>query len=142
MIRKNTLSLLRYYVLSNNKMNRIRQVPLSTMNCRMFLRRPRRPTTQRLVQSVAVLLEQPLTSYFSSCKSQLLSSVVTVVAENQWKQKMPTGKPFERLPETVKPKHYRLILTPDLKSLTFHGEVSTEIEVGLLHSGGLLLILQ
>lgn len=42
---------------------------------------------------------------------------------------MPEGKPFERLPENVKPKHYQLSLVPDLKSLTFQGEVSIQIEV-------------
>lgn len=42
---------------------------------------------------------------------------------------MPEGKPFERLPGTVQPKHYRLSLVPNLKSLTFQGEVSIQIEV-------------
>ncbi|KAF5280580.1 hypothetical protein FQR65_LT00331 [Abscondita terminalis] len=43
--------------------------------------------------------------------------------------KMPEVKPFERLPTTVLPKHYKLVLTPDLKTFTFKGEVSIEIQV-------------
>ncbi|KAF5273236.1 hypothetical protein FQA39_LY07567 [Lamprigera yunnana] len=43
--------------------------------------------------------------------------------------KMPEVKPFERLPPTVLPKHYQLALTPDLKTFTFKGEVSIEIQV-------------
>lgn len=45
------------------------------------------------------------------------------------KAKMPERKPFERLPTTVKPKHYKLVLTPDLKTFIFKGEVSVQIEV-------------
>lgn len=39
-------------------------------------------------------------------------------------------KPFERLPTSVKPKHYALVLTPNLKTFVFEGEVSIQIEVG------------
>ncbi|GJQ68392.1 Psa [Trypoxylus dichotomus] len=42
---------------------------------------------------------------------------------------MPEGKPFERLPDTVKPKHYTLSIKPDLKAFTFEGQVKIEIEV-------------
>lgn len=45
------------------------------------------------------------------------------------KTKMPERKPFERLPTSVKPKHYKLVLTPDLKTFVFKGEVSIQIEV-------------
>lgn len=42
---------------------------------------------------------------------------------------MPEVKPFERLPTSVVPKHYALLLTPDLKTFTFKGEVSIQIQV-------------
>lgn len=45
---------------------------------------------------------------------------------------MPTGKPFERLPATVRPTHYVLELLPDLKELIFVGNVSVDIEVGAI----------
>lgn len=46
-------------------------------------------------------------------------------------KKMPEVKPFQRLPDNVKPKHYKLSLVPDLKSFIFRGDVSIQIEVGL-----------
>lgn len=52
---------------------------------------------------------------------------------------MVEKKPFQRLPASVKPKHYVLTLSPDLKALTFNGEVSIHIEVcmvGLLRFWG------
>lgn len=49
------------------------------------------------------------------------------------KAKMPERKPFERLPTSVKPKHYKLVLTPDLKTFVFKGEVSIQIEVRIKH---------
>lgn len=51
----------------------------------------------------------------------------TVLKENPLN--MVEKKPFQRLPTTVKPKHYTLTLTPDLKALTFKGEVTIHIEV-------------
>ncbi|KAK9876801.1 hypothetical protein WA026_015039 [Henosepilachna vigintioctopunctata] len=42
---------------------------------------------------------------------------------------MCDDKTFQRLPTTVKPKHYNLKLVPDLKNLIFQGEVDIEIEV-------------
>lgn len=47
---------------------------------------------------------------------------------------MPVQKPFERLPTSVKPKHYKLVLTPDLKRFIFKGEVFIQIEVSLINS--------
>ncbi|CAG9771129.1 unnamed protein product [Ceutorhynchus assimilis] len=45
-------------------------------------------------------------------------------------KKMPeTVKPFQRLPKTVKPEHYKLNLVPDFKSFTFKGDVAVKIEV-------------
>lgn len=44
--------------------------------------------------------------------------------------KMHEVKPFQRLPDNVKPKHYKLSLVPDLKSFVFRGDVSIQIEVG------------
>ena len=49
---------------------------------------------------------------------------------------MPTGKPFERLPGTVRPKHYVLSLLPDLKALVFDGDVAVQIEVGPPYADG------
>lgn len=51
----------------------------------------------------------------------------TVLKENP--VNMVEKKPFQRLPTAVKPKHYSLTLTPDLKALTFKGEVTIHIEV-------------
>lgn len=45
--------------------------------------------------------------------------------------KMHEVKPFQRLPDNVKPKHYKLSLVPDLKLFCFRGDVSIQIEVGL-----------
>ncbi|XP_049807692.1 puromycin-sensitive aminopeptidase isoform X2 [Schistocerca nitens] len=42
---------------------------------------------------------------------------------------MPESKPFERLPKCVVPKHYDLILKPDLKTLVFEGKETIEVEV-------------
>lgn len=47
-------------------------------------------------------------------------------------KKMHEVKPFQRLPDNVRPKHYKLSLVPDLKSFIFRGDVSIQIEVGLL----------
>ncbi|KAK5642103.1 hypothetical protein RI129_008270 [Pyrocoelia pectoralis] len=38
-------------------------------------------------------------------------------------------EPYERLPTSVLPQHYKLILTPDFTTFTFKGEVSVEIQV-------------
>lgn len=64
---------------------------------------------------------------FSSVATQILS-------------KMPEAtKPFQRLPQSVKPQHYGLNLVPDFKTLTFKGDVSVKIEVGphrsICHAG-------
>ncbi|KAJ8924872.1 hypothetical protein NQ315_001027 [Exocentrus adspersus] len=108
----------------------INEVPLEQC-CK---RRPalRDSVRLRLVHSVAVSVGRRLHSWcrssdFSSCcsiRDRRYYSVIEVTAG-----KMPEGKPFERLPGTVRPKHYRLSLVPDLKSLTFQGEVSIKIEV-------------
>lgn len=47
---------------------------------------------------------------------------------------MPEVQPFERLPASVVPKHYALVLTPDLKLFTFKGESSVQLEVGLTYA--------
>ncbi|CAH1155325.1 unnamed protein product [Phaedon cochleariae] len=59
-----------------------------------------------------------------SCSKRFYSSLQTSVTMPEGK-----GKPFERLPENVKPKHYTLSLVPDLRNLTFRGDVSIQIEV-------------
>ncbi|XP_019871557.2 puromycin-sensitive aminopeptidase isoform X1 [Aethina tumida] len=60
-----------------------------------------------------------------SASNRFSSSCAAQTAGN----KMPEGKPFERLPKSVRPIHYRLELVPDLKLLTFRGVVSIRIEV-------------
>lgn len=52
-------------------------------------------------------------------------------------RKMPEVKPFQRLPDNVKPVHYKLSLVPDLKSFNFRGDVSIQIEVGLFPYAGI-----
>nr|CAD7444227.1 unnamed protein product [Timema bartmani] len=42
---------------------------------------------------------------------------------------MPESKPFERLPQTVVPKHYGLLLKPDLKTFIFEGKETIDIQV-------------
>lgn len=79
----------------------------------------------RLIRSVAVSLGRP--DYYSNCRTYS-----TTVKES--KVKMPEAKPFERLPNSVKPTHYNLVITPDLKAFTFQGEVSIQIEVGLTYA--------
>lgn len=60
------------------------------------------------------------------------------VASEIARKKMPEAtKPFQRLPRTVKPVHYALDLVPDFKTLTFKGDVSIKIEVGLNSLGSI-----
>ncbi|XP_042203152.1 puromycin-sensitive aminopeptidase-like [Homarus americanus] len=42
---------------------------------------------------------------------------------------MPEPKPFERLPENVKPTHYKITLQPNLVKCVFHGSQEVDIEV-------------
>ncbi|XP_063975639.1 puromycin-sensitive aminopeptidase isoform X2 [Diachasmimorpha longicaudata] len=52
------------------------------------------------------------------------------VSELLLKVKMTTDKkPFNRLPTDVRPYHYEISLTPDLKNFTFEGTQNVEIEV-------------
>ncbi|RZC36945.1 Peptidase M1 domain containing protein [Asbolus verrucosus] len=82
----------------------------------------------RLVHSVAVSLEQRASPLRSGRRSDhSISLSFCSVAEEA---SMPTGKPFERLPEAVRPQHYVLALVPDLKALVFDGDVAVQIEVG------------
>lgn len=84
----------------------------------------------RLLQSVAVSVgrRQEQRCEASCSNTQRYYSVLRESTE-----KMPEGKPFERLPCYVKPQHYKLSLVPDLKSFTFQGDVSVQIEVGLFY---------
>lgn len=93
------------------------------------------------------LLYRPFSTRFFGGRLRLNHSAVVSVGRGLWlgvlrlntystvltkaKAKMPERKPFERLPSTVKPKHYKLVLTPDLKTFTFQGDVSIQIEVSL-----------
>lgn len=63
----------------------------------------------------------------SSCNYRKISTDLDQTIAN----KMHEVKPFQRLPDNVKPKHYKLSLVPDLKSFIFRGNVSIQIEVGL-----------
>ncbi|KXZ75511.1 Puromycin-sensitive aminopeptidase-like Protein [Tribolium castaneum] len=104
-----------------NLLNELPEVPL-------FRRRPspsfRRAQRTRLVHSVAVSVEQPLRG--APCSDRSTRKRFCFLAKES---AMPTGKPFERLPETVRPKHYVLELVPDLKALVFDGTVAVQIEV-------------
>ncbi|XP_063226837.1 puromycin-sensitive aminopeptidase isoform X2 [Bacillus rossius redtenbacheri] len=42
---------------------------------------------------------------------------------------MPQPKPFERLPKNVVPKHYDLVLKPDLKTFVFEGKETIKVQV-------------
>ncbi|XP_044269903.1 puromycin-sensitive aminopeptidase [Tribolium madens] len=104
-----------------NLLNELPEVPL-------FRRRPspsfRRAQRTRLVHSVAVSVEQPLRRVpRSDCGARRRFCFLAKESA------MPTGKPFERLPETVRPKHYVLELVPDLKALNFDGNAAVQIEV-------------
>lgn len=90
---------------------------------------PRDSVRLRLVHSVAVSVGRRLQYSYRSSDFSCSNRYYSVLEEIT--RKMPEGKPFERLPGTVKPEHYRLSIVPNLKSLTFQGEVSIQIEVGL-----------
>lgn len=90
----------------------------------------------RLLQSVAVSVGRRQRICEASCSSQ--RRYYSVLREST--EKMPEGKPFERLPGNVKPKHYKLNLVPDLKSFTFQGDVSIQIEVGLFYHMPVFLV--
>ena len=89
-----------------------------------------RPAPARLqrnrcsVCSVAVSLGQHTVRTSDDDRSFSGESVPRTV----WK--MPEGKQFERLPDAVRPRHYSLLIEPDLKTFVFRGVVSIEIEVG------------
>lgn len=83
----------------------------------------------RFVHSVAVSLGRRQFNTYSGFFSK--ENIHRYYSSLQDTIKMPEVKPFQRLPENVKPKHYQLSLVPDLKSLTFQGDVSIQIEVGL-----------
>lgn len=114
---------------SRSTIHELREVPLTAP--RPPLPRSIRCTRTRLVvQSVAVSVDQVLKkSLYNYCSVNLTSSKRNY-SSTVLKPKMPTGKPFQRLPETVRPKHYALSLVPDLKALVFEGDVSVQIEVG------------
>lgn len=71
------------------------------------------------IQSVAVSLGRPgslLVNFYCTGKA----------VERSYVQDMKT---YERLPKDAVPKHYKLNLTPNLKTFDFDGEVSIEVEV-------------
>lgn len=108
----------------------IHKVPLQ----HSFDAAPRKTARLRLLHSespVAMSVGQrTVTSDIgSSCNSSNCRKLSTVF--DQTTKKMPEVKPFERLPDNVRPKHYKLSLVPDLKSFTFRGDVSIHLEVGL-----------
>lgn len=89
----------------------------------------RQRNRSRLVYSVAVSLGRRTDCGFGSINRYYSSTAVDTIVQNL-DVKMPEGKPFERLPDTVKPKHYWLSIKPDLKAFTFEGQVKIAIEVG------------
>lgn len=86
------------------------------------------------VSAVAMSVGQKQGTFYSdspiSCNCSNYQKVSTVLDQTTTR-KMPEVKPFQRLPDNVKPKHYKLSLVPDLKSFIFRGDVSIQIEVGL-----------
>lgn len=88
----------------------------------------RQRNRSRLVYSVAVSLGRRTDCKIGSINKYYSTATYNIVQNLD--VKMPEGKPFERLPETVKPKHYTLSIKPDLKAFTFEGQVKIEIEVG------------
>ncbi|KAK8732636.1 hypothetical protein OTU49_006856 [Cherax quadricarinatus] len=42
---------------------------------------------------------------------------------------MPEPKPFERLPQNIKPNHYKITLQPNLVKCVFHGSQEVDIEI-------------
>lgn len=81
----------------------------------------------RAFHSVAVSVGRQLSSFCVYGASSGQKSYVTAVKKS--KVEMPEVKQFERLPTSVVPKHYGLVLTPDLKTFTFKGEVAIQIQV-------------
>jgi hypothetical protein len=92
-----------------------------------------RPQRTRLVHSVAVSVEQRASPLRSLRRRGHSISRRYRSAAKEFE--MPSGKPFERLPETVRPQHYVLSLVPDLKALVFDGDVAVRIEVGPPYAG-------
>lgn len=45
---------------------------------------------------------------------------------------MPKKNVFERLPKSVKPNIYHILLKPDLKTLKFSGQVGIEVDVSCI----------
>ncbi|KAL3276182.1 hypothetical protein HHI36_020900 [Cryptolaemus montrouzieri] len=112
--------------------NRLVEVPLALAPLRSALRSPLSTERSRFQHySVAVSVgrnkaysrKQPRYRY--SC-SELTQSRYTSASG---KSEMCDKKTFQRLPTSVRPKHYDLTLVPDLKKLIFQGDVSIEIEV-------------
>lgn len=111
----------------------IRKVPLR----HSFIVVPREIVGLRLphsVSPVAMSVGQRQPSDYSDSGSGnncINCRKLSTVPDTTITRKMPEVKPFQRLPDNVKPKHYKLSLVPDLKSFTFRGDVSIQIEVGL-----------
>lgn len=135
------------------EINELLEVPLKlSPRCISCLDSEHKRTT-RLVHSVAVSLEQSvrpfsfsriITTTNSSCggrgrrgaqhysNSRRASYCTSSIIFEDNINKMPSEdlkKPFERLPVAVRPRHYILSLTPDLKKLDFKGDVQAEFEV-------------
>lgn len=65
---------------------------------------------------------------------------VNTDAAERKKMPGPDVKPFERLPCTVKPSHYDLVLVPDLKTFQFDGEVGIDVQVSATYAADIFHI--
>lgn len=134
---KRFLNTLKRTTINCNSFHRVdyRKLCISEKKVPLKLADPHRLNRYRLrfVQSVAVSLGRrqfDYSGFFS--KGNTTTRYYSILPDTT--TKMPEEKPFQRLPENVKPKHYQLSLVPDLKTLTFQGDVSIQIEVGLFYS--------
>lgn len=135
------------------EINELLEVPLrSPPRCCISCLDSEQQKRTRLVHSVAVSLEQSarpfsfsrVTTYsscggrgrgaqhYSSSRKAPISTSSIIFRNNNKMPSEETKKPFERLPVAVRPQHYILSLTPDLKKLDFKGDVQAEFEVCIL----------
>ncbi|GLH04429.1 Aminopeptidase [Gryllus bimaculatus] len=97
----------------------LRSVQSSVLQCsRLFI-----PVTRRFCVRLSYLCARNSVLLISKYSENLFSGVC-------WKHtNMPDAKPFVRLPKSVVPEHYELLLKPDLKTFLFEGKLKVKVQV-------------